>query len=73
MRHLVELHGGTVRAESDGEEQGSLFTVSLPQAAAHEVAALPARDAVYAIDGTEEVSDVSAQTPDLTGLACSWL
>jgi signal transduction histidine kinase len=27
------LHGGTVRAESQGEGQGSTFTVSLPLAA----------------------------------------
>jgi CheY-like chemotaxis protein len=30
VRHLVELHGGTVRAESDGEERGATFTVELP-------------------------------------------
>jgi CheY-like chemotaxis protein len=30
VRHLVELHGGTVEAESDGEGQGSTFTVRLP-------------------------------------------
>jgi PAS domain S-box-containing protein len=30
VRHLVELHGGTVRAESDGTGQGATFTVSLP-------------------------------------------
>ena len=30
MRHLVELHGGTVHAESGGPEQGSTFTVRLP-------------------------------------------
>ncbi|HKS27943.1 MAG TPA: ATP-binding protein [Pyrinomonadaceae bacterium] len=30
VRHLVELHGGTVRAESKGENQGSTFTVTLP-------------------------------------------
>lgn len=30
VRHLVELHGGTVRAESNGREQGSTFTVRLP-------------------------------------------
>jgi signal transduction histidine kinase/ActR/RegA family two-component response regulator len=30
VRHLVELHGGTVRAESQGEGRGSTFTVSLP-------------------------------------------
>jgi CheY-like chemotaxis protein len=32
VRHLVELHGGTVRAESEGEGQGSTFTVLLPVA-----------------------------------------
>ncbi|MBV8400849.1 MAG: hybrid sensor histidine kinase/response regulator [Acetobacteraceae bacterium] len=30
VRSLVELHGGTVRVESPGENQGSTFTVSLP-------------------------------------------
>lgn len=30
MRHLVELHGGTVRGESPGEGQGATFTVRLP-------------------------------------------
>ncbi|WP_445240158.1 sensor histidine kinase [Microcoleus vaginatus] len=29
-RHLVELHGGTVSAESSGEGQGATFTVRLP-------------------------------------------
>ncbi len=30
VRHLVELHGGTVGAESEGEGHGSTFTVELP-------------------------------------------
>ena len=30
VRHLVELHGGAVRAESPGEGLGSTFVVSLP-------------------------------------------
>jgi CheY-like chemotaxis protein len=30
VRHLVELHGGTVHAESRGEGQGATFTVRLP-------------------------------------------
>ena len=30
VRHLVELHGGTVRANSEGEGYGSTFTVMLP-------------------------------------------
>ena len=32
VRRLVELHGGVVRAESDGENCGSRFTVTLPMA-----------------------------------------
>ncbi|MEG4496193.1 CheR family methyltransferase [Microcoleus sp. F10-C6] len=30
VRHLVELHGGTVQAESPGEGQGSTMTLRLP-------------------------------------------
>jgi signal transduction histidine kinase/ActR/RegA family two-component response regulator len=32
VRHIVELHGGTVMAESPGEGEGATFTVKLPQA-----------------------------------------
>ena len=30
VRYLVELHGGTVRAESEGENRGATFTAVLP-------------------------------------------
>ncbi len=33
VRHLTEMHGGTVQAESPGENQGATFTVRLPQCA----------------------------------------
>jgi PAS domain S-box-containing protein len=32
VRHLVELHGGRISAESEGFERGSTFTVDLPLA-----------------------------------------
>lgn len=37
-KYLAELHGGSVKAESDGEGQGATFTISLPQAAEHKKA-----------------------------------
>jgi PAS domain S-box-containing protein len=42
VRHLVELHGGTVEASSAGEGQGSTFRVRLPVMIVHpEPVALP--------------------------------
>jgi PAS domain S-box-containing protein len=35
VRHLVELHGGTVRAESPGLGQGATFIVNLPMRAVY--------------------------------------
>jgi CheY-like chemotaxis protein len=36
VRHLAELHGGTVEASSDGEGHGATFTVTLPIAIARD-------------------------------------
>ncbi|NJL23160.1 MAG: hypothetical protein HC895_23795, partial [Leptolyngbyaceae cyanobacterium SM1_3_5] len=30
VRHIVELHGGTIQAESAGVGQGATFTLLLP-------------------------------------------
>lgn len=35
VKHLVELHGGTVQAQSDGEGSGSTFVVCLPVQIVH--------------------------------------
>jgi signal transduction histidine kinase/DNA-binding response OmpR family regulator len=34
-RHLVELHGGVIRVESEGKGQGAVFTIELPFVPAH--------------------------------------
>ncbi|HWT00762.1 MAG TPA: ATP-binding protein [Pyrinomonadaceae bacterium] len=79
VRHLVELHGGTVRAESPGEGQGATFTVRLPlvvaqksddgNAAAPHTPAVSARRAVECpdkLDGLRVlVVDDEADTLDL--------
>jgi signal transduction histidine kinase len=41
VRHLVELHGGTVAATSAGPGQGATFTVKLPLAVASRLPELP--------------------------------
>jgi len=56
VKHLVEAHGGTIRAESRGEGHGATFTVRLPGVATDAVAA--------SADGA--ASDAVA--PALTGL-----
>jgi PAS domain S-box-containing protein len=44
VRHLVELHGGSVNAESPGPGQGSTFTVDLPLAGDRREATRPLVD-----------------------------
>jgi signal transduction histidine kinase/DNA-binding response OmpR family regulator len=53
VRHLVELHGGTVRAQSPGEGQGAAFTVTLPAEPAPKVpgAAAPRQPSPPRLDG----------------------
>jgi PAS domain S-box-containing protein len=71
VRHLVELHGGTVAAESEGEGKGATFTVELPisgapgtERSAPDAAAQP--EGAVRLDGVRVmVVDDEADTRDL--------
>jgi len=54
VRHLVELHGGAVRAHSEGRGKGATFTVELP--------VMPVREPVLEGDG-EEQRELSGAVP----------
>jgi PAS domain S-box-containing protein len=61
VRHLVEVHGGTVGAESEGEAKGARFTVLMPvRAVAPESEPDTARPATEA--GSRRAAPVSAET-----------
>ena len=58
-KHLTELHGGSVKAESDGEGQGATFTISLPQAAEHKKPKTPNH-----VSGGLRLADVVERQPE---------
>jgi signal transduction histidine kinase len=53
VRHLVELHGGTVSVESEGEAKGATFILRLPAQMAHRGRTVP-RAVVSATDDRDE-------------------
>lgn len=62
VRHLVELHGGHVHADSPGEGQGSIFTVMLPLAAARTGQPIAvSRQGVNADIGPSEIENPDAE------------
>ena len=66
VRHLVEIHGGTVRAESEGEGLGATFIVSLPLMATAKPQAQPAE--AEASDLLASQTKRIANSPSLDGL-----
>jgi CheY-like chemotaxis protein len=60
VRHLVELHGGQVKAESQGEGKGTVFSVYFPLRV-HS-------DKYLTVDSSEEGSASSLLLPSLAGL-----
>ncbi|WP_067065437.1 GAF domain-containing protein [Roseateles chitosanitabidus] len=78
VRNLVELHGGEVRAESDGEGRGARFTVTLPVIGARDFAsASPEAGAtdrislagarILVVDDDESVREMVARALELQG------
>lgn len=65
VRHLVELHGGQVTADSPGEGQGATFTVNLPIPSMHREEP-PEPELV--ISDEEDDRLLLAQAPSLQGL-----
>jgi signal transduction histidine kinase/ActR/RegA family two-component response regulator len=66
VRHLVELHGGTVNADSRGEGLGATFTIRLPLAPSIERAMTPGRNAAGFISGETDAG--LCPVPSLDGV-----
>jgi PAS domain S-box-containing protein len=65
VRHLVELHGGNVMAESEGEGQGATFTVRLPIMAVAADSGLPTG---HWSEAANEMHPTRERSPLLTGI-----
>ena len=68
VRQLVELHGGTVSARSDGENQGATFTVSLPLTAVREHPRWHQVGSTMDLELTSGVTAPSRERPSLSGV-----
>jgi PAS domain S-box-containing protein len=74
VRNIVDLHGGQVRAESEGAGRGATFTVELPASAAASVAPTPsaavATDRAQRLAGLDVILvDDDPDARDTIGLA----
>jgi signal transduction histidine kinase len=56
VRHLVDLHGGTVEVQSPAEDWSAVFTVSLRRIAAHQAGAAPDQSAASPVPPSGHMS-----------------
>jgi signal transduction histidine kinase len=66
VKHLVELHGGSVRAESEGLEKGTTMTVLLPLAVVRRVPAIVER--IHPTVAAPLLAEGDYRVADLTGV-----
>jgi signal transduction histidine kinase/CheY-like chemotaxis protein len=81
VRHLVELHGGTIEADSAGKGQGATFTIRLPIVGAADLGAAPAAFEAHAnlarlrgrrilvVDDDEDARELAAEALGQAGAA----
>jgi signal transduction histidine kinase len=75
VKGIVELHGGTVRAQSEGSEKGSVFTVRLPLFSDQDVQIGPPAEAhgstkprqVLVVDDNSDAADSLAELVKMFG------
>ena len=72
MKGIVELHGGTIGAASEGENKGSCFTVRLPLAHAVQLAAqaestAPAPARILVVDDNADAAEMLLMALELFG------
>jgi PAS domain S-box-containing protein len=66
-RHLVEIHGGTIRVTSPGEDQGATFSISLPLLRIHDPEPVSVEN-FEDLPDSEEIPSISLSAKSVNGI-----